>query len=155
MNKPLYNESVYKFSRMILPAMALAAIGAHKMGFPTVCYCILGAALVLCVPVVNFYKRLEHCKVAEQFYGEHLIRAFSGKGQKKLRYKLIDAIHLLDKKEKPGCGQTQKILIKDVRFFLNTVTRGAETMRASGIDAELLRSDTDEEIVLNIRIPKR
>jgi len=62
---------------------------------------------------------------------------------------------LLDKKEKPGCGQTQKILIKDVRFFLNTVTRGAETMRASGIDAELLRSDTDEEIVLNIRIPKR
>lgn len=100
MNKPLYNESVYKFSRMILPAMALAAIGAHKMGFPTVCYCILGAALVLCVPVVNFYKRLEHCKVAEQFYGEHLIRAFSGKGQKKLRYKLIDAIHLLDKKEK-------------------------------------------------------
>ena len=45
-------------------------------------------------------------------------------------------------------------VIKDVRLFLNTVSRGMTMMKQSGIDAEYGRSDTDTDIVLTIRIPK-
>ncbi len=62
----------------------------------------------------------------------------------------IDGLVSGAKEEKPK----PVFLIKDVRFFLNTVTRGAELMRAAGVDAQLDREETDEEIVLNIHIPK-
>ena len=50
-------------------------------------------------------------------------------------------------------GRTTYVL-KDVRVFLNTVTRGMDMMKRSGIDAQQSRSDTDKDIVLTIRIPK-
>ncbi len=45
-------------------------------------------------------------------------------------------------------------IIKDVRLFLNTVTRGLSVMRLAGVDACCQRQDTDEAICLTIRIPK-
>ncbi len=50
-------------------------------------------------------------------------------------------------------GRTTYVL-KDVRVFLNTVTRGMDMMKRSGIDAQQSRSDTDTDIVLTIKIPK-
>ena len=54
----------------------------------------------------------------------------------------------LPKKPKPT------YIIKDVRLFLNTVTRGLELIRSAGVPACCDRQDTDDAICLTIRIPK-
>ena len=46
-------------------------------------------------------------------------------------------------------------IIKDVRIFLNTIYRGMDLMRHAGVEAQWGREDTEEEIRLLIRIPKR
>lgn len=45
-------------------------------------------------------------------------------------------------------------LIKDVRFFLNTVDRGLTVMRSAGVDAKCQRVEEGDSILLTIRIPK-
>ena len=46
-------------------------------------------------------------------------------------------------------------IIKDVRLFLNSVDRGLRLIRDAGVDAATERTDTDDEILLTIRIPKQ
>ena len=46
-------------------------------------------------------------------------------------------------------------VLRDVRLFLNSVDRGLHLMRQAGVDAGWDRQDTDREILLTIRIPKR
>ena len=46
-------------------------------------------------------------------------------------------------------------VIKDVRLFLNTVTRGLSMMKTAGVDANCERQETDDSILLTIRIPKQ
>ena len=46
------------------------------------------------------------------------------------------------------------IILKDVRLFLNTVTRGLTMMQSAGVQADCQRQDTDSEILLTIRIPR-
>lgn len=46
-------------------------------------------------------------------------------------------------------------VIKDVRLFLNSVERGLKIMRTAGVDADTERNDTDDTIVLTIRIPRK
>ncbi len=46
-------------------------------------------------------------------------------------------------------------ILKDVRLFLNSVERGLTLMRRGGVEAQIGRRDTEEEIFLTIRIPKR
>ena len=64
----------------------------------------------------------------------------------------IDA--LLAKLNKPQKRRTTYV-IKDVRLFLNTVDRGLSIMRSAGVNAQCGREDTDSEILLTIRIPRR
>lgn len=45
-------------------------------------------------------------------------------------------------------------ILKDVRLFLNTLTRGVNIMQQSGIDAHCGRNETEQEIILTIKIPK-
>jgi ParB family chromosome partitioning protein len=45
-------------------------------------------------------------------------------------------------------------VIKDVRFFLNTVARGLSIMQSAGVDAQCGRQETSDAILLTIRIPK-
>lgn len=45
-------------------------------------------------------------------------------------------------------------IFKDVRIFVNTVNKAIETMKASGIDAESDKTETDEYIEFRVRIPK-
>ena len=45
-------------------------------------------------------------------------------------------------------------LMKDVRLFLNTLDRSLKMMRSAGVNADLQRSETEEELVLTVRIPK-
>lgn len=55
--------------------------------------------------------------------------------------------------KKPFGGR--KLLLKDVRLFLNTVHHNLEIMQNAGIPAALSRDETESEIVLTIRLPKR
>ena len=48
----------------------------------------------------------------------------------------------------------RKLLVKDLRLFLNSVDRHLETLRQAGIPAGLQREETEAEIVLTIRLPK-
>ena len=45
-------------------------------------------------------------------------------------------------------------MVKDVRLFLNTLTRSMALMRSAGVDARCDRQDKDGEILLTIRIPQ-
>lgn len=45
-------------------------------------------------------------------------------------------------------------IIKDVRLFLNSVDRGLRLIREAGVGADCRREDTDEAILLTIRIPR-
>lgn len=46
-------------------------------------------------------------------------------------------------------------VLKDVRLFLNSVTRGLTMMRTAGVAACCQRQETDDSICLTIRIPKQ
>ena len=46
-------------------------------------------------------------------------------------------------------------IVKDVRLFLNTITRSLDLMRSAGVDAQCRREDTDDEILLTIHSPRR
>lgn len=62
---------------------------------------------------------------------------------------LID--ELLSSGEKPP---RPVYIIKDVRMFLNSVTKGVSIMKQAGIHAQYGRNDTDTDIVVTVRIPK-
>ena len=47
-----------------------------------------------------------------------------------------------------------RIVLKDVRIFFNTVTKGLGLMRRSGVEAEYAQSETEADYILTIRIPK-
>lgn len=54
---------------------------------------------------------------------------------------------------KPGRPR-RAFILKDVRLFLNTVTRGLAMMRSAGVNACCQQQETDDSICLTIRIPK-
>lgn len=45
-------------------------------------------------------------------------------------------------------------VIKDVRLFLNSVDRGLRVIREAGVDAQTERQETEDAIILTIRIPR-
>lgn len=59
---------------------------------------------------------------------------------------------LLRQSDKPKKKPT--FVIKDVRLFLNTVSRGLSLMKNAGVNANCQRSETDDSILLTITIPK-
>ena len=46
-------------------------------------------------------------------------------------------------------------IMKDVRLFLNSVERGLRLMREAGVEAATERQDTEDTILLTIRIPRQ
>ncbi|MBQ9458729.1 MAG: ParB/RepB/Spo0J family partition protein [Oscillospiraceae bacterium] len=46
-------------------------------------------------------------------------------------------------------------VVKDVRIFLNSIRRQLGIMQRAGVDADVVREDTDDEIRMTIRIPRR
>ena len=57
-------------------------------------------------------------------------------------------------RQKPAPRPTRKLLVKDLRLFLNSLDRHLETLRQAGISARAERAETEAEIVLTIRLPK-
>ena len=57
----------------------------------------------------------------------------------------------------PGAGEKTvpgraRLVLKDVRVFLNTLQRSVDVMRQGGVDVGLEREQTDREMVVTIRI---
>ena len=52
-------------------------------------------------------------------------------------------------------ARRRTFILKDVRLFLNSVDRGLRMVRDAGIHADCDREETEEDILLTIRIPKR
>jgi ParB family chromosome partitioning protein len=44
--------------------------------------------------------------------------------------------------------------MKDLRLFLNSVTRSLELMKQGGVDADMEQRETEEALILTISIPK-
>ena len=65
--------------------------------------------------------------------------------------KLIEDI--LSKKDFPK-RQTKR-MFSDVKIFLNTINSAVDTMKKSGIGADIKREDTGESYIYRIEIPKR
>lgn len=59
------------------------------------------------------------------------------------------------KEKEPRASRKTLFVLKDVRVFLNTLTRGLEVMKQGGIDAGMQKHETDSELVLTISIPKQ
>ncbi len=65
--------------------------------------------------------------------------------------------HSGQEKDEPTPKERMRTLyvFKDLRLFLNTVTRAVDTMRRSGVGAEMNRTDGPDGMVVTIKIPKR
>ena len=61
--------------------------------------------------------------------------------------------HLARLQATPPAGR-RIFLLKDVRLFLNSLDRGLRLIREAGVGAESRREDTEDAILLTIRIPK-
>lgn len=63
---------------------------------------------------------------------------------------LMKKSSLPQREEKPS----RRIVVKDVRIFVNTINKAVDTMRLSGINAISRRSETDDYIEYTVKIPK-
>lgn len=61
---------------------------------------------------------------------------------------------LLKNKQKAPPPRMPTYVIKDVRIFLNTIRRSIGLMQRAGVEADVQREDTAEEIRMTIRIPR-
>ncbi len=62
---------------------------------------------------------------------------------------------LLKERQKTPPPRTPAYIIKDVRIFLNTIRRSVGLMQRAGVAADIQREDTEGEIRLTIRIPRK
>ena len=62
---------------------------------------------------------------------------------------------LLKLKQKTPPPRLPTYIVKDVRIFLNTIRHSLGLMQRAGVQADMQREDTDDGILLTIRIPKR
>ena len=65
---------------------------------------------------------------------------------------LLSAPEELPAPEKPEPRRT--FVLKDVRVFLNTLSRSIDLMKQGGIDAGMRREETEDSLILTISIPK-
>ncbi len=64
---------------------------------------------------------------------------------------LVEAMLTRQPKPKPK----RKLLVRDLRLFLNSVDRHLETLKLAGFPAGATREETEAEIILTIRLPKQ
>jgi len=56
--------------------------------------------------------------------------------------------------EKQKSSRKNKLILKDVRLFLNTLSHGLEIMQRGGIEANMKKEEREDELVLTISIPR-
>ncbi|MCD8085582.1 MAG: ParB/RepB/Spo0J family partition protein [Clostridiales bacterium] len=94
-----------------------------------------------------------------------LLRLEEGERQEALAYIVAQGLNvaqtdsyidtLLAQPEDRPVKKKHPVYIKDIRLFLNSLNRGLETMKQSGLAAVCGREETEEDLILTIRIPKK
>ncbi|MCC8063751.1 MAG: ParB/RepB/Spo0J family partition protein [Clostridiales bacterium] len=94
-----------------------------------------------------------------------LLRLEEGERQAALTYIVAQGLNvaqtdsyidsLLAQPENKPVKKRHPVYIKDIRLFLNSLNRGLETMKQSGLAAVCGREETEEDLILTIRIPKK
>lgn len=118
--------------------------------------------LRLSEPCIDLLRRFElterHARAALRLADEELrLSALRHMGEKELNVAAAESYvdTLLQNVQQEPPKRRSIYIIKDVRLFLNSIRRSMNTMRLAGVDAKCDRSESDEEIVMTIRIPKR
>ena len=55
----------------------------------------------------------------------------------------------------PAARPKRRIMVRDVRIFVNSVNRAVDVMRSTGINASYDKQDSETELILTVRIPKK
>ena len=64
---------------------------------------------------------------------------------------------LKENEPEPDAQEPEKqrtFILKDVRVFLNSLTRNLALMKQGGIDADMEQRETEDALILTISIPK-
>ena len=67
---------------------------------------------------------------------------------------LLQAPEAPEEPEVPKAEGRRTFVLKDVRVFLNTLSRSIDLMKQGGIDAGVRREETEDQLILTISIPK-
>lgn len=67
---------------------------------------------------------------------------------------LLSAPDEAEQKDEEKPEKRRTFVLKDVRVFLNTLSRSIDLMKQGGIDAGIQREETDDSLILTISIPK-
>ena len=67
---------------------------------------------------------------------------------------LLQAPEAPEEPEVPKAEGRRTFVLKDVRVFLNTLSRSIDLMKQGGIDACVRREETEDQLILTISIPK-
>ena len=67
---------------------------------------------------------------------------------------LVTDVLMKKQPEEPPKKGDRKVVVRDVRIFVNTINKAVDTMRLSGINAISRRSETDDYIEYTVKIPK-
>ncbi len=62
---------------------------------------------------------------------------------------------LLETKAAKASGRHATFIMKDIRLFVNTISRGLDLMRQGGIESDMERSEDADQLVLTIKINKK
>lgn len=112
-----------------------------------------------CVELLHKYNLTErHARTLLRLEGESLqLTALRHIGEKGLNVAASEEYieELLKKRQQEPPAKRSVYIIKDVRLFLNSVTRGMETIRRAGVDAKCDKQESEEEITITIQIPKK
>ncbi len=57
-------------------------------------------------------------------------------------------------KKKKKENRQRKIVFKDFRIFLNTIKQAVDTIKGSGIEAQMEEQDLGDHIEVTIKLPK-
>jgi ParB family chromosome partitioning protein len=55
----------------------------------------------------------------------------------------------------PKRPRKPRVVVRDLRIFYNTVSRGVELLRSGGVEASVSREESPEAVVVTVRIPKK
>lgn len=67
----------------------------------------------------------------------------------------IDRLTSTPRDAEPEPKKKPLFIMKDLRLFLNSLTRSLDVMRQGGINADLSRDETESELILTVKIPKQ
>ena len=112
-----------------------------------------------CVEVLRMYDLTErHARAALRIADEdERLSVLRKMGERQMNVAAAEEYveSVLTAAQQNAGGRKSMYIIKDVRLFLNSLRRSMDTMRLAGVDAICDKQESEQEIVMTIRIPKQ